>query len=242
MIDGVTTTGAFFSFITALMMAYRPLKSLANLNTIVQEGMGAAQRLFDMLDTQPTIIDAPDAKPLKLSGGHVRLEGVTFRYDAADNDHRPALHGLDLDIPAGQTVALVGPSGAGKSTVMNMIPRFYDAIEGRVLIDGQDVRTVTLDSLRDAVALVSQEVVLFDDTVAANIGFGRPGGQPRGDRGRRAPCRRARVHHRVARWVRHHCGRAWSEALGRTAPALVHRARHAQERPHSAAGRGHKCA
>lgn len=173
-IEGVTTTGAFFSFITALMMAYRPLKSLANLNTIVQEGLGAAQRLFDVLDTKPAITDAPDARPLRLSGGHVRLEGVTFHYAAAD-DERPALRGLDLDIPAGKTVALVGPSGAGKSTVMNMIPRFYDATEGRVTVDGQDIRSVTLESLRDAVALVSQEVVLFDDTVAANIGFGKPG-------------------------------------------------------------------
>ncbi|EKV27520.1 Lipid A export ATP-binding/permease protein MsbA [Caenispirillum salinarum AK4] len=174
-IEGVTTTGAFFSFITALMMAYRPLKALANLNTVIQEGMGAAQRLFDVLDTRPAITDAPDAQPLLLSGGHVRLEGVTFRYDAAETDERPALHGLDLDVPAGRTVALVGPSGSGKSTVMNMIPRFYDATEGRVTVDGQDVRAVTLDSLRDAVALVSQEVVLFDDTVAANIGFGKPG-------------------------------------------------------------------
>ncbi|GAA0592604.1 lipid A export permease/ATP-binding protein MsbA [Caenispirillum bisanense] len=174
-IEGVTTTGAFFSFITALMMAYQPMKSLARLNATVQEGLAAAQRLFDVLDTRPTIADRPGAAPLLLAGGAVRLEGVTFRYDAADEDERPALRDLSLEVPAGSTVALVGPSGAGKSTVMNLIPRFYDVSAGRVLIDGSDVRDVTLASLRDAVALVSQEVVLFDDTVANNIAYGRPG-------------------------------------------------------------------
>ena len=174
-IEGVTTTGAFFSFITALMMAYQPMKSLARLNATVQEGLAAAQRLFDVLDTRPTIADRPGAAPLMLSGGAVRLEGVTFRYDAADEDDRPALRDLSLEVPAGRTVALVGPSGAGKSTVMNLIPRFYDVTAGRVLVDGSDVRDVTLASLRDAVALVSQEVVLFDDSVANNIAYGRPG-------------------------------------------------------------------
>ncbi|MCA1975229.1 MAG: lipid A export permease/ATP-binding protein MsbA [Caenispirillum sp.] len=174
-IEGVTTTGAFFSFITALMMAYQPMKSLARLNTTVQEGLAAAQRLFDVLDTRPSIADRPGAVPLTLTGGGVRMENVTFRYDAADADDRPALRDLTLEVPAGKTVALVGPSGAGKSTVMNLIPRFYDVTDGRVTVDGMDVRDVTLESLRNAVALVSQEVVLFDDTVANNIGYGRPG-------------------------------------------------------------------
>jgi subfamily B ATP-binding cassette protein MsbA len=170
-IEGATTAGAFFSFITALLMAYQPMKALANLNANLQEGLSAAQRVFEVLDHQPSIIDKPDAKTLEVKGGHVRFEGVGFSY----GPDKTALRHLTLDVPAGQTVALVGPSGAGKSTVLNLIPRFYDVEEGRVLIDGHDVRDVQLASLRAATALVSQEIVLFDDTIGANIAYGRPG-------------------------------------------------------------------
>lgn len=170
-IADTTTTGAFFSFITALLMAYQPMKNLARLNTNLQEGLAGAQRLFDLLDTRTRIVEAPDASPLTVSGGAVRFQDVRFSYD----DGTEALSGVTLDIKAGQTVALVGPSGAGKTTLLNMIPRFHDVSSGEITIDGQDVRTVTLKSLRAATALVSQEVVLFDDTVRANIGFGRPG-------------------------------------------------------------------
>ena len=170
-IAGETTAGAFFSFITALLMAYAPIKNLANLNTNMQEGLAAAQRLFDVLDTKPRITDAPDAKPLRPQGGSVRLEDLTFSYDS----QATALDRITLDVPAGRKVALVGASGSGKSTVLNLIPRFYDVVEGRVLVDGQDVRNVTLDSLRHHIALVSQEVSLFDDTVRANISYGRFG-------------------------------------------------------------------
>lgn len=164
-----TTTGSFFSFITALLMAYQPMKALAKLNASLQEGLAGAQRLFDLLDRRSAIEEKPDAAPLRIAGGAVRLEDVTFAYDPT----APALRGLTLDIPAGKTVALVGPSGAGKSTIMNLIPRFHDVDNGTVRIDGQDVRDVTLASLCGAIALVSQEVVLFDDTVRANIGYGR---------------------------------------------------------------------
>ena len=164
-----TTTGSFFSFITALLMAYQPMKSLAKLNASLQEGLAGAQRLFDLLDRRSAIAEKPDAVPLRISGGGVTFQDVTFAYDP----QAPALRGLTLDIPAGKTVALVGPSGAGKSTIMNLIPRFHDVDNGAVRIDGQDVRDVTLGSLCEAVALVSQEVVLFDDTVRANIGYGR---------------------------------------------------------------------
>lgn len=168
-IEGATTAGAFFSFITALLMAYQPLKALANLNANLQEGLSAAQRVFEVLDTQPSILDAPGAKPLEVRGGAIRFEDVHFAY----NEEKGALHGLSLDIPAGATVALVGPSGAGKSTVQNLIPRFYDVQSGTITIDGQNVRDVQLASLRQAMALVSQEVVLFDDTIRANIAYGR---------------------------------------------------------------------
>ena len=125
--------------------------------------------MFELLDTEPLIVEAPDARPLKIAGGAVVLEGVRFTYP----NGAPALHGLSLEIPAGETVALVGPSGAGKSTVLNLIPRFYDVDEGAVRIDGLDVREATIESVRDAMALVSQEAVLFDDSVRANIAYGR---------------------------------------------------------------------
>ena len=163
--------GAFFSFITALMMAYRPMKSLANLNTNIQEGLAAAARCFHVLDTPPAIRDKPDEAELVVREGAVRLDGVFFSYDGV----KAALDGIDLFFPGGKTVALVGPSGAGKTTVLNLLPRFYDVTDGRVLIDGQEVREVTLASLRSKIALVSQEITLFDDTVRANIAYGRFG-------------------------------------------------------------------
>jgi subfamily B ATP-binding cassette protein MsbA len=170
-ISGARTPGAFFSFITALLLAYQPMKALAILNASLQEGLAAAQRVFDILDIEPNIQDRPGARPLSIEGGEVRFEDVRFGY-------RPgtvALDGISFTVPAGSTVALVGRSGAGKSTVLNLIPRFYEVDMGRVAIDGQDVREVTLASLRASMALVSQEVSLFDDTVRANIAYGRFG-------------------------------------------------------------------
>jgi subfamily B ATP-binding cassette protein MsbA len=172
--EGGKTPGAFFSFITALLLAYEPLKRIANLNAQLQEGLAAADRLFALLDTAPGIVDRPGATPLAIAGGAVALRDVSFSY-GSDTDAVPALDRLDLTVPAGATVALVGASGAGKSTVLNLIPRFFDATSGHVTIDGQDVRDVTLASLRAALALVSQESMLFDDTVRANILYGRPG-------------------------------------------------------------------
>jgi subfamily B ATP-binding cassette protein MsbA len=170
-IDGATTAGDFFAFITAALMAYEPVKRLANLNTSLQEGLAGAERLYHLLDAQPTIVDRPDAASLTIDGGSIALEDVHFAY----RPDKPALKGVTLTVPAGKTAALVGPSGAGKSTVLNLIPRFYDVDAGTVRIDGTDVRGVTLASLRDSMALVSQEVVLFDDTVRANIAYGRWG-------------------------------------------------------------------
>jgi len=168
---GSTTPGTFFSFLTAILLAYRPLKSLAKLHTQLQAGLAAADRIYAVLDHAPSIQDRPDARPLAVGAGQIRFDRVRFGY----RPNRPALYELDLVIPAGQRVALVGPSGAGKSTMLNLILRFYDVDQGAVRIDGQDVRSVTLASLRGAIALVSQEVHLFDDTVRANIAYGRPG-------------------------------------------------------------------
>ena len=168
-IEEALSPGAFFAFVTAMLLAYRPLRALANLNASLQEGLAASQRVFDLLDTEPQIVEAPDARPLARAGGAIALDGVSFSYP----NGTPALRDVTLEIPAGKTVALVGPSGAGKSTVLNLIPRFYDVDQGAVLIDGTDVRAATIESVRDAVALVSQEAVLFDDTIRANIAYGR---------------------------------------------------------------------
>ena len=162
--------GAFFSFITALLLAYEPMKRLANLNASLQEGLASAQRLFGLLDTKPNIIDKPDAATLKIKGGNIVLNQVNFSYIPK----HPVINGVSLSVPAGKLVALVGPSGAGKSTILNLIPRFYEVDSGIIKIDGIDVRDATLDSLRGNIALVSQEIILFDDTVRANIAYGRP--------------------------------------------------------------------
>ena len=169
-IAGETTPGTFFSFMTALVMAYQPMKSLANLNTALQEGLAAAQRLFVMLDNEPEIKERSDAPPLQVTGGEIRFEDVTFVY----TDGKPALQNINLTVPSGRRVALVGSSGAGKSTLLNLIPRFYDPTSGRVLIDGQDIRETSLASLRANIGLVSQEATLFDDSVRANIAYGKP--------------------------------------------------------------------
>ena len=170
-IVGARTPGAFFSFITALLLAYQPVKALAILNATLQEGLAAAQRVFEVLDIEPAIRDRPGARPLRVAGGEVSFRNVRFGYQPGT----VALDGISFTVPAGSTVALVGPSGAGKSTVLNLIPRFYDTDAGSIAIDGQEVGSVTLASLRSAIGLVSQEVSLFDDTVRANIVYGRFG-------------------------------------------------------------------
>jgi ATP-binding cassette, subfamily B, bacterial MsbA len=169
-LEGASSPGALLSFVAALLFAYQPLKNLAKLHTQVQEGLAAADRLYAVLDRAPRITDRPDAPELVVGAGEIRFHRVGFGYGSG----RPALRGLNLVIPAGHSVALVGPSGAGKSTMLNLLPRFYDVGDGAVLIDGQDVRGVRLASLRRAIALVSQDVDLFDDSVAANIAYGRP--------------------------------------------------------------------
>ncbi len=169
-INGDTTAGAFFSFITALLTAYRPMKALANANASINEGLAGAERLFAVLDTPPGLAEKPGAPALAVIRGQVRFENVAFAYD----EGLAALKGVTFTAPAGKTTALVGPSGAGKTTILNLIPRFYDVTSGVITIDGQNIADVTLPSLRAAVALVSQDVVLFDDTVRANIRYGRP--------------------------------------------------------------------
>ena len=175
-IENEMDAGGFFSFITALLLAYEPMKRLANLNASVQEGLAGAERTFALLDRASTIVDAPDAKVLPTGKGDIRFDNVFFSYPGDEDmpeSAGPALSEVNIHVPAGKTVALVGASGAGKSTVMNLVPRFYDVDQGRVLIDGCDVREASMESLRASMALVSQEVTLFDDTIRANIAYGR---------------------------------------------------------------------
>ncbi|MBO32920.1 MAG: lipid A export permease/ATP-binding protein MsbA [Rhodospirillaceae bacterium] len=168
-IDNSMDPGSFFSFITALLLAYEPMKRLANLNASLQEGLAGAQRLFVLLDREPHIQEMPDAHELEITGGALHLDQVKFSYVS----DQPALDNVTIDVPAGKTVALVGPSGAGKSTILNLIPRFYDVDGGKISIDDSDITKLTFASLRGAVALVSQDVTLFDDTIRANIAYGR---------------------------------------------------------------------
>jgi subfamily B ATP-binding cassette protein MsbA len=169
-IDGNRTAGDLMSFITALLMAYEPMKRLSSVNASLQSGLAAAQRVYAVLDQEPEIVDRKDAKPLVIKQGSISFENVTFSYRKGN----PVISNFSLEVPAGNTVALVGPSGGGKSTLLNLMPRFFDPESGSVRIDGIDVRDVTLKSLRGNIALVSQDVSLFDDTIAANIAYGKP--------------------------------------------------------------------
>jgi subfamily B ATP-binding cassette protein MsbA len=168
-IEGATTSGAFISFIAAVLAAYQPMRALSKVNVSLQTGLAAAQRVFAMIDRAPSLTEPAAAKPLPRQSAAVEFDKVTFSYDGQE----PALSEVSFTAPAGKITALVGPSGAGKSTLLNLIPRFYDPTAGRVLIGGIDLRELSFASLRDSIALVSQEVMLFDDSILDNIRCGR---------------------------------------------------------------------
>ena len=170
-IHGKLTIGHFMGFATAAMLTYQPIKALATLQTTLQEGIAAAIRIFGIIDQDVNVREDPNARPLKVSKAGIVFDHVTFGY----NSGQKVLANFSLDIPAGKTVALVGPSGAGKSTVLNLLLRFFDPQQGKILIDGQDISEVTLSSLRMATALLTQEPFLFDDTIYANIAYGSNG-------------------------------------------------------------------
>jgi subfamily B ATP-binding cassette protein MsbA len=170
-ISGTTSPGAFFSFIASMLMMYKPLKSLSNLNTSLQEGLAASKRLFVMLDEKPEIIDEPNLPPANFKNYNIKFSNVYFSYKSG----KKILDGININIPQGKTIALVGSSGAGKTTIFNLLQRLYDPDYGDISIDGKSIRKIRLKSLREVIGLVSQEVTLFDDTIKENIRYGRLG-------------------------------------------------------------------
>lgn len=169
-LQGKMTASEFFSFITAMVLLYNPVKRLLNSYNIVQRSMGAAERVFDIIDAHPDIVDADDAVIIDKACGSVELEGVSFAYD---DDQ--VLKNINLKADKGDVIALVGPSGGGKSSLVSLIPRFYDVTSGSVKVDGVDVRKIKNRSLMRQIAFVDQETILFNDTIATNIRYGMPG-------------------------------------------------------------------
>lgn len=165
------TTGAFLSFLTSAMTIYRPLKSVTNINNQLQVAVAAAVRTFELMDTKPEVECLENTgDTLKVSRGDVAFNAVDFNYA----DGTPALKGIGFTAAKGETVALVGSSGAGKSSILNLIPRFFDVSSGSITIDGQDIKDVSIKSLRENIALVTQDVAIFNDTIANNIAYGKP--------------------------------------------------------------------
>ncbi|MFZ5448703.1 MAG: lipid A export permease/ATP-binding protein MsbA [Thermodesulfobacteriota bacterium] len=168
-IQGTSTPGTFFSFLAALLMLYQPIKSLSSVQNIVQEGLAAAVRVFGLMDREPEIKDTLKAVNLPPLAQEINYVGVSFAYDGRQN----ILHHIDFSVRRGEVVALVGPSGAGKSTLLNLLPRFYDVTSGAIRIDGHDIREVTLASLRGQIGVVTQQTILFNDSVRHNVAYGR---------------------------------------------------------------------
>jgi subfamily B ATP-binding cassette protein MsbA len=171
-IQGTMTPGAFFSFLTAMFMAYSPIRRLAGANNTVQQALSGAERVFAVLDLENEYNRDQGRKELAPLARSLDFKGVTFQYEGSE---QPALIGIDLTVKAGEILALVGSSGSGKTTLASLVPRFYEPTEGVILIDGQNIRECTLRSIRKQIGIVSQDTVLFDDTVMNNIAYGREG-------------------------------------------------------------------
>jgi subfamily B ATP-binding cassette protein MsbA len=170
---GEMTTGDFMAFVTALLLLYEPVKRLTGIHNIFEQAAGASQRVFEYIDREQQVVDKPGAPALGGLRESIVFDNVSFRYPDSPNGF--SMRNFSLEVKRGEVVALVGPSGSGKTTLASLLPRFYDVTEGAIRIDGQDIRNVSLISLRQQIALVSQETFLFDDTVAGNIRYGRPG-------------------------------------------------------------------
>jgi subfamily B ATP-binding cassette protein MsbA len=169
-IAGESTPGTFFSFLVALIMIYEPIKGVSKINNTLQQGIAAAERVFDVLDVEPDVEEKKDAAELSLVKEVIEFKDVRFRYD----DKTEVLKGINLKVKIGEVLALVGSSGGGKSTLVNLIPRFFDVSSGSLTIDGKDIRDVTLKSLRSQIGMVTQQTILFNDSVRNNITYGSP--------------------------------------------------------------------
>jgi ATP-binding cassette, subfamily B, bacterial MsbA len=165
---GVLTQGDFFAFIGAVVSLYNPIKNISNLNNTIQQSMAASDRVFEILDTVPTIKEIENAKELSPIKNDIKFENINFGY----SKNKIVLEDLSFTIKKGEMIAIVGPSGSGKTTIMNLIPRFYDPVSGKICIDDQDISKVKIDSLRKQIGMVTQEVILFNDTIENNIRFG----------------------------------------------------------------------
>lgn len=167
-LKGTSTMGSFMSFLTALIMLYEPIKGVSKINSTIQSGLASATRIFGLLDIAPDIVEKKDAAILPPFTSFIEFQNVDFSYEPGD----PVLHNVNLKVGRGEVLAVVGPSGGGKTTLANLLPRFHDVDSGAVRIDGHDLRDVTLHSLRSQIALVTQQTILFNDTVRSNIGYG----------------------------------------------------------------------
>jgi len=186
-VTGSLTSGEFFSFVAAFAMMYKPVRELNKLNQTIQEGLAAAVRTFELLDVKADISDKPDARKLPVIKEHIEFNNVCFQYDT-----EPVLDTINLTVPVGEILAIVGGSGAGKSTLANLIPRFYDVTSGAIRIDGIDTRDVTITSLRNQISMVTQEIILFNDTIKHNISYGSAG---KSDQEIREAAEAAHAHH-----------------------------------------------
>lgn len=169
--SGVLTVGDFMGFVSALLLAAQSIRAVGSLPAKIQEGLAAAESFYALMDEKPSVVDKPGAVALQIGAGTVQFEAVGFGYDPTTD--ATAIRNVSLNVPGGTTAALVGRSGAGKTTLINLVPRLFDTTAGRIVIDGQDIRDVTITSLRNQVSIVSQDVTLFDDTIKANIALGR---------------------------------------------------------------------
>jgi subfamily B ATP-binding cassette protein MsbA len=168
---GKSTPGTFFSFLTALIMIYEPIKGISKINNALQQGIAAAERVFDVLDVDSEVVEKVDALKLDPVRDKIEFRKVSFRYDS----QTVVLKDINLQVKTGEVLALVGSSGGGKSTLVNLLPRFYDVSEGSLTIDNTDIRDVTLKSLRSQIGIVTQQTILFNDTIRNNIAYGSPG-------------------------------------------------------------------
>jgi len=173
-VSGASTPGTFFSFMTAVMLLYTPVKKLSKLNNTIQQGLAASDRVFDILEARSDILDPESPQPVKHGSHRVTFDHVSFSYGGGDGETDTVLKDINLDVMPGEIIALVGMSGGGKTSLVNLIPRFYDVTAGAVRLDGMDIREIAIRDLRREVAIVTQEPILFNDTIRNNIAYGKP--------------------------------------------------------------------